>query len=172
MNDTGVSNAFQQQESTANARFTSTTFASGAPSTAPVMTGGQVVTTMWGNITLVTPVNFYEVAVQPPAGASSYLYDATVGHEDLYSFPALSAVAPTLYAVAVKGILAKSDAGAKTASLRLKSSASDSAGSVSSIAPGTSFAWASSLFERDPNGGGAWTLAALNAAQAGVKVET
>ena len=116
--------------------------------------------------------NSYEVGQNPPQGQYSYVYDATVGHEDLYGFPALTAPAPIIYAAAVKGSVAKSDAGAKTLSLRTKSGGTDSAGSAASLAPGTSYAWMTSLFPTDPATGAAWTVAALNAAQGGVKVES
>jgi hypothetical protein len=128
---------------------------------------------IYGNITLAAPVNWYEVTSQPPQGAASYVYDSVVGHEDLYTYPALSAAPTSIYAVAVKASVAKSDAGAKTLSVRLKSGATDSAGTGgTAIAPGTSYAWSISLFETNPNGSVAWTLSALNAAQAGLKVES
>jgi hypothetical protein len=146
------------------------TFASGAPGTAPAMTTGQPSWLFFGVVTGAG--NFYSVQPNPPQGAYSYLYDATVGHEDLYNFPALTVTPSAIYALAVKGNVSKSDAGAKTVSLRVKSGSTDSAGSASSIAPGTSYTWMTSLFASDPNTTAAWTLAALNAAQTGLKVET
>jgi hypothetical protein len=171
MQDAGSAN-MTAQDASALGRFVAATFASGAPATCPTTTGSQVSVVVYGNITN-TGVNWYEVASQPPQGAPSYVYDATVGHEDLYSFPSLSVPPTAIYAVAVKASLSKSDAGAKTASVRLKSAATDSAGTGgTALAPGTSYAWMTSLFERDPNGNIAWTQPNLNAAQAGVKVET
>jgi hypothetical protein len=153
-----------------NDRIATVTFSSGAPGTAPVTTstGGAVI---WGSVSGVG-TNAYVAGQNPPQGSQSYLFDATVGHEDLYNFPALTASAPTIYAAAVKASVSKSDAGAKTISLRTKSGATDSPGSASSIAPGTSYAWATSLFATDPATSAAWTLAALNAAQSGIKVES
>jgi hypothetical protein len=78
----------------------------------------------------------------------------------------------TIHAVAIKGNTAKSDTGAKTMSLRMKSGATTSSGSVSSIAPGTSYTWAVSFFPTDPNTSAAWTLANLAAATAGFRVES
>jgi hypothetical protein len=146
------------------------TFASGAPSTPPVLSVA-VTTLIWGSIT-GTGVNWYEVSQNPAQGSNSFVYDTAVGHEDLYTFPALSAIPSAIYAVAVKTIVSKTDAGAKTMSVRCKSGATDSAGTGGTIAPGTSYAWVGSLFPTDPNTSAAWTLTALNAAQAGVKVES
>jgi hypothetical protein len=170
MCDIAVTTGLTGLESATTDRTATSTFSSGAPGTAPAMTAAAG-TIIWGNVT-GTGANYYEVSQNPAAGANSYVYDATVGHEDLYSFPPLSTLPSNIYAVAVKGNLSKSDAGAKTVSLRTKSGATDSAGTNTSIAPGTSFAWASSFFERDPNGNVAWTKTALDAAQSGVKVET
>ena len=170
MFDLSVTNGLAMGNAASNEDLTATsTFASGAPGTAPVM-GAAVSSVMWGNVT-VSGNNWYATSQNPPQGSSSYVFDATVGHEDLFTFPALSAAAPTIYAVAVKASVAKSDAGAKTVSVRAKSGATDSGGSAGALAPGTSYAWLTSLFPTDPNTSAAWTLAALNVAQAGVKVE-
>jgi hypothetical protein len=119
-----------------------------------------------------TNANFYEVGLNPTSGNLSYLFDATVGHEDLYTYPSFVVPPLTIYGVAVKANVAKSDAGAKTVSVRLKSGITDSPGSVSSFAPAASYGWMTSLFPNDPATGAAWTVSALNAAQAGIKVET
>jgi hypothetical protein len=146
------------------------TFTSGAPATFP---GGSTTdfVNVAGVITLASPVNFYSLT-SPPQGNYSYVYDSVVGQEDLYAVPNLSAPATSIYAVAVKANVAKSDAGAKTVSVRLKSGAADSAGSGGSLAPGTSYAWLTSLYPTDPATSAAWTLTAVNAAQIGLRIES
>jgi len=170
-NDIAINPGYTAQDGLAAGRFAVATFASGAPGTAPATTGGQVTAVIFGVVSGIT-ANSYEVQQSPPQGQYSYVYDATVGHEDLYNFPALTSVPSAIYAVAVKGSVAKSDAGAKTVSLRMKSGSADSAGSAASLTPGTSYGWLTSLFLADPNTSAAWTLAALNAAQSGLKIET
>jgi len=152
-------------------KYASNTFASGPPSTAPAMTAMTFTPLVWGTVTGIG-ANYYEVGQNPTSGNLSYVFDATVGHEDLYQFPVLTAPSTNIYAVAVRANTAKSDAGAKTLSLRMKSGATDSAGSVASIAPGTTYTWAGSLFTTDPLTGAAWTVAGLNAATSGIRVET
>jgi hypothetical protein len=151
----------------------SATFASGAPGTAPAMTGGQLNYLFWGNLT-ATGNNWYSVsnAAGGPQGLNSYVFDATVTHEDLYNFGALSTLPANVYVVALKGSIAKSDAGAKTISLRTKSSSTDSAGSLAGQTPATTFGWMSSMFETDPNTSAAWSAIALNAATSGVRVDS
>jgi hypothetical protein len=136
------------------------------------MTAGTASFLVYGNLTGISGNNWYQAAQQPAPGASSYIFDATVGHEDLYNFGALSAIPANVYAVAVKGYCAKSDSGAKTLSLRTKSGAADSAGTLAGQAPGTSYVWMTSLFETDPNTSAAWTGTALNAATSGVHVDS
>jgi hypothetical protein len=171
MCDILVASSLTVFDGTTTDRTATSTFASGAPGTAPA-TSAAAATLIWGNVT-VTSNNWYAAGQNPAQGAQSYVFDATVGHEDLFSFPALSSTPSAIYGVAVKANLSKSDAGAKTASVRLKSSATDSAGTGgTALAPGTTYGWMTSLYERDPNGTIAWTKTALDAATAGVKVET
>lgn len=170
MCDILVSTGFAGLSSATDDLIATSTFASGAPGTAPAMSAAAGTVT-WGNVSGQS--NWATVDQNPIDGAFSYIFDATVGHEDLYNFPVLSAPPSAIYAVAVKASLAKSDAGAKTASVRLKSGSTDSAGTGgTALAPGTSFGWMTSHYERDPNGNIAWTKTAIDAAQAGVKVET
>ena len=173
MNDvTTGGSSLNSLDGTSSDRTGTATFASGAPGTPPASLSNSVNVCMWGIITGLG-VNYPQVANNPPQGINAYVYDATVGHEDLYNFPALSVTPSSIYAVAVKGNIAKSDAGAKTVSLRTKSSSVDSAGGGgTSLVPTASYTWLTSLFNTDPNTSAAWTLSALNAAQAGLRVES
>jgi hypothetical protein len=126
---------------------------------------------IWGNLAGVA-VNYDEVNNQPPDGQYSYVFDATVNHEDLYGFGALSVTPASVYAVAVKGYVQRSDSGAKTISLRTKSGASDSGGSLAGQTPATTYGWMASVFETDPATGAAWTGANLNAATSGIRVDS
>jgi hypothetical protein len=172
MCDVAVSNLFQCYTSTtAGGRSGTSTFSGGAPGTAPTTsaTGDPL---FWGNITLASAVNFYEVSQQPPPAANtSYVTDTTVGHEDVYNFPNLSAIPASIYAVAVKAYCARSDSGARTVSLRMSSGGTDGGGSLTGQTPGTTYAWLGSNFATDPNGSIAWTGTALNAATTGFKID-
>jgi len=146
------------------------TYASGAPGTAPAMTSGQASWQMWGNLS--GNANWYSAGQNPPQGSLSYVYDATVGHEDLYVLPNLATTPGTVHAVAIKANVARSDSGAKTVSMRMKSGATDGGGSATGQTPGTSYGWLTSLFATDPNTGAAWLPTNLNAAQVGFKIDS
>lgn len=149
------------------------TFASGAPATAPAMTGSQFTFLVFGNLTAMAGVNnWYEVSQQPPPEIRSYVFSATVGGEDLYNFPPLSTPPAAIYGVAVKALCAKSDAGARTVSMRMKSGVTDNGGSASGQALGTAFQWLTSFFPTDPATGSPWTLAGLNSAQSGFRIDS
>jgi hypothetical protein len=174
MADSALSAALQQADLLALGRTGTSTYASGAPSSPPTLTAGQITILIWGNITLASPVNFYEVSQQPPGGLQSYVTDTTVADEDLYNFPSLSQLPQTVHAVAVNANCSRSDTGARTVSLRMRSGGTDSGGSLTGQTPAasSSFGWLTSLFVTDPNTGSAWLGTALNAAQSGFRIDT
>jgi hypothetical protein len=168
--DTSVS--LQQSDNNSVAYRAGNTYASGAPATAPAMASGQSSYLLWGNLTGISGANYYQVNQRPPPGALSYVFDATVGHEDLYNFAPLSTSPAFVHAAAVKAYIQKSDSGAKTISLRTKSGSTDGGGSATGQAPATTYGWMTSLFPTDPNTGSAWTGSAINAATSGVRVDS
>ena len=153
-------------------RTVTATFSSGAPATGPAMTTGAITPLVWGNITLAAPVNYYEVNQQPPPGTASYVYSSTPAQEDLYNFPNLSTPGAVIHSVAVKGFAQKSDAGTRTMSLRTKSGLTDSGGSLTGQALGTSMQWYGSFFPTDPNTSAAWTVTNLNNALGGMRLDS
>jgi hypothetical protein len=153
----------------AQGRYASNTFASGPPGTAPTMTTIAGASPLfWGSITS-TGANYYEVGQNPASGNLSYVTDTTVGHEDLYSFPALSAIPAVVHGVIVKANVARSDSGARSVSVRMSSGGTDS-GSAS-LTPGTTYGWLPAIFQTDPNTLTAWTGTNLNAATSGIKID-
>jgi hypothetical protein len=166
---TDTSVLLQESDSNTLAYKAANTYGSGPPTT-PTMTGNQGSWVIWGALN-TTGVNWYEENIDPAPGDISYVTDSTSGHEDLYSFPALTTPNPTtVYAVAVKGYIRKTDAGARTVDLRCKSSTTDSAGTNAGQTPATTYGWLDSFFETDPNGSIAWTATAVNSATSGFKV--
>jgi len=172
MNDLAMTNGVATADANSLGYRANSTFASGAPGTAPAMTSGQGSFLLWGNLTGIA-VNYDEVNNQPPDGQYSYVYDATVNHEDLYTFTPLSLPAPaTIHSVAVKAYVQKSDSGTRTVSMRTKSGATDSGGSLTGQAMGTTFGWLGSFFPTDPNTSAVWTRTNLDAATSGLKIDS
>ena len=168
-NDIAVTSLYTGQDALAQGRFGASTFASGAPSTPPSLSSGQITAVFFGVVT--GPDHSYTISQNAPCDNRSYVYDATPGHEDLYNPPTLSVTPSAIYATAVKLYVGKPDAGVRTVSMRQKSGSTDSAGREGTQAPSTTYGWLASYFETDPNGNIPWTLSALNAAQIGFKIE-
>lgn len=159
------------QDSLALTRQAAVTFTGTPPSTCPATSAGVATLTTWGAVTGILN-NTYEVSQQPPPGQYSYVYDSTVGHQDLFNFSALSVIPTTIYAVAVKAYAAKSDSGNRTMSLRTLSSGANSGGNLTGQGLGVTYQWMGSMFETDPATSVAWTGVGLNAAQSGYRIDS
>jgi len=149
----------------------SNTYGSGAPN--PAGAAGSTTNTdwaIWGNCTGVTG-NYQTEAEMHSLGLwgdFAYVSDNTVNHEDLYGFGALAANPSTILVVAVKAFMRDNDAGARTVTLNMKSSTTDTGSS--GVNPTTTYGWFTGFFTTDPNGGGAWGTSGLNAATSGFKI--
>jgi hypothetical protein len=166
---TDTSVAFNTTDLLNSGYAASNTYTSGAPGTAPTMTAGIGSQVVFGVVTGVA-VNWPQVDENPAVGVLSYNTSSTVNAEDLFTFPALGSTPTVIYTVAVKALVMRSDAGARTVDLRLKSNTTTSSGSVTGQTPAASFATIGSYFDLDPNGSIAWTASAVNAASSGLKI--
>lgn len=104
---------------------------------------------------------------------TSYVYSATAGQEDLYSFPTLASQGVTpvsIIGVLPFAVLKKSDSGSRTVSVRAKSGAVDTA-AATNAAPGLTYAFLGGFLATDPNTSATWATAAVDAMNAGVKVD-
>lgn len=153
--------------------FKANTYASGPPS--PAGTGfntttynANMVVAMTGVTTHYTQENAFPAAVMN----AGYNFSSTVAQQDLFSFPPLSSTPALIYSVAVKGLLSRSDAGARTIKFACKSAAVVGYGNNVAVTPSVGYATESALFKNDPNTAGSWATAALNAAYFGVEVAT
>ncbi len=167
--DTSVTMQRQDNSNYAtNAGYTANvTYASGAPATAPAMNSGQPSLQIWGNVTGLAG-NFSEVDSVPPAGDLSCVASSTVGAEDRYSFGALSSTPSNIGGVKVSALLRKTDSGARTVSVQIKSGSTEVAGAAQ--APGTSYTYVAAYADTDPNTGAAWTATGVNSLSAGAKI--
>jgi hypothetical protein len=150
-------------------QIASNTYTSGAPSTAPTMTINQNDWLVWGNCSNAA-TNWESMAENPAVGDLSAIDSDTVGNEDLYGVPNLDATTATIYSVGVRGNLKRSDSGARTVDLRLKSGSTDSAGSASGFTVGQNYQGEDTYYDQDPNGSIAWTLTTANAVKIGPKI--
>jgi hypothetical protein len=145
------------------------TYTGGAPGTAPAMTAGLSSWLIWGTVTGVSS-NWGQVDKNPALGTLSYNYSSTVGNEDLLTFPALAVTPTNIYSAAIKANVTRSDSGARTVDLRMKSGATTGSGNTTGISPALSPGIIGSYFPVDPNTGVTWAPSALNASTGGLKV--
>jgi hypothetical protein len=95
-----------------------------------------------------------------------------VGHEDLFATAGLSSTPTTIYGVKVNALMKKSDAGARTVSLRIKSGATDSGGSLTGQNLTASYLYRESYFDVDPNTGVAWISGGVGSALPGYRIDS
>lgn len=162
---------FQSDSGTTGSKAANT-YTSGAPGTAPGMTTGQGSWMIWGSVTGITTNTGVLNNVPSPnyLGDFSYTSDSTVGHEDLFSFPALTYSPTAIHAVSLHVSLKTTDGGVRTMTLNTKSSTTDSTGSKAAFTPSSSYQGYTSLWLVDPNTSSAWTAANLNSALGGYKI--
>lgn len=109
----------------------------------------------------------YAMVDEQPFSTSDYVTGST-GDKDYYDFADLSFDPASIFAVQVTTLAKKDDATARTFRGNIKSSSSEGNGATRGL--GTSYVMYPDIFETDPNGGGAWTQASVNAAQVGIEV--
>jgi hypothetical protein len=161
---------FYRVDSTTFGQTKANTYASGAPA-GPMsgLTANVATYQIWAFATGAAG-NFATVFQNPPSGGGAELYGASVGLEDLYGFPALTTNPSTIFGVAVKGFVLKSDSGLRTVSFNAKSGSIDNTGSAPSQGLATTQQWQGSYFDVDPATGLTWTLSGVNSAKGGVSV--
>jgi hypothetical protein len=115
--------------------------------------------------------HFSRVNENPPDDDTSYNSDATVSDIDYYTYGNISSTAGTVAAVVVNLRARKDDAGTRSIRAQIKSPASSgtAADNGADFAQATSYADFQGIFETDPNTSAAWTVAAVNAAEYGIK---
>jgi len=149
---TGGSTGFAM--TTAYASFPATSPTIGAASQAPVV------------VVNITPLNSSLVGEAQEDSGTTYVYDSTVGHSDLYNTAGLGTTPASIIMVTTKGLAQKSDAGSRVGQIQLKSgSTTVQTSNLSALS--TSFLWQYRQDLTDPNTGSAWTPVAVNAAQIG-----
>ena len=117
----------------------------------------------------ITIANNYQLVQElKEDGATSYVFSSTVNHVDLYGNPGLTFTPSSILGVSVRGFVAKSDAGARSGALTLKSGGTTNVGPT--LALPTSFQNITMVQDTDPNTAAAWTPSGLASATFGAKL--
>ncbi len=123
----------------------------------------------YSQFTPSTGTTHYALVDEAAPNITDYNDGANVGDRDSYGFAALPALtSQVVYGVQVNALTWKDDAGARSAGTMVRSGTTNADGA--SVALGTTPVYLSQVYETNPNGGGAWTESAINAAEFGVKV--
>ena len=171
---TDTSVVIAQVDTTTVGQKAANTYASGAPGTGPSMTTGQPSWIIFGNLTGMAH-NWPQVSngfSNYGLGLPSYNLSSTVSAQDLFGFPSITGAPPTIVTSAVKAFLERSDSGARTMNLQMKSAGTTGNGDNAGFTAGLTFGWAGSFFDADPNTSATWVLANLNAANPGYQISS
>jgi hypothetical protein len=113
----------------------------------------------------------YQCVDETPPNWEDYVYDDTVGNHDTYTFDNMSTVEGDIYGVQSNMFAKKSSAGTRTVKTVIRSDGADyTPGSEHTL--GDSYVYYVDTFEDDPDTSAAWTIAGVNAAEFGPKVES
>lgn len=114
-----------------------------------------------------TGSNHFAVVDESPGNTTDYVSNSVDGEVDMFTVGPYADTADTVYAVQLSSHTAKDDAGARSFRHRVDSDSNVETGTDKALS--TSFQTWYDMFVTDPDGGGAWTVAQLNAAKFGVE---
>lgn len=120
------------------------------------------------DFTCSTGSTHYTLVDEATPNTSDYVESSTVNNKDTYAFQDLSAITGTIYGAQICTAALKDDAGARSLANTVKSSSTNADGATQALS--TSQLYYLDIFPTDPNTAAAWTEAAINAAEFGVKV--
>jgi hypothetical protein len=123
-----------------------------------------------GNSAQWTPsagANYACVDDTAPDGDTTYVASSTAGHKDTYALGDLVSTAGTIFGVQTNLVGRKDDAGSRTVRPVLRLSGTEATGATTGLSD--SYLDILDIFETAP-GGGAWDMAGVNGAEAGVEL--
>ena len=110
--------------------------------------------------------NFSSVDEPQQNTATDYVYDSTPGHADLYAIGTIATTPASTIATTTRAYMVKSDTGARTAAVQIRSGGTTVASSTLTLLS-TGWRWAWRMDLTDPATGSAWTAAAVAASTVG-----
>lgn len=126
-----------------------------------------------GNVNQWTPTGaastWQAVNQIPPDGDTTYIADATVGHENTFLHPAVPAGVNAVYAIQTKAVARRDASGARSIEVGIGNGSAQSYGSSTALT--SSYAYYPYVADGDPNNSSAsWTTTSANAAEPSIKV--
>ena len=114
---------------------------------------------------VVGPANSCQVNEAVENGDTTYVADSNAGDSDLYLIAPLASVPAKIIAVQTRGYMRKSDTGARSGAVQLKSGTTTV--QTTPLVLATTYQETSRVDTVDPNTGAAWSSAGVNALQIG-----
>jgi hypothetical protein len=109
--------------------------------------------------------NTSQVSEAHQDGLTTYVFDSTVGHADFYNIAAIGSTPASVIAVTTRGFMQKSDAGARTGAVQIKSGGTTVASPTLALTTGFLWAWRTDV--TNPATGTAWTAGAVDSVTIG-----
>jgi hypothetical protein len=155
------------QPGTGTAGMTSVTAYAAFPAASPATSSGQ--NPMFTSLTKAVTTNATVVNEAQEDGLTSYVYDSTAGHADLYGIATIASTPASTIAVTTRAYMQKSDAGSRTAAVQIKSGGTTVASPTLTLTT-SGWQWAWATYTTDPNTSAAWAAAAVDNCTIGPKV--
>ena len=166
INSDAISSYRPNSTSLCNAATQSRTYVSGYPSTAAASASG--VAGIAVTVTVATTTNYGIAGDINPSSSGTYNQSNNLNDQDTFNISALASTLNTIYAVNVKALGKKLDAGNRSIAMVAVSGGTSSYGS--NVALSTSLKVINSIYAVDPNTSAAWTTSAVNAINIGYKI--
>lgn len=112
----------------------------------------------------------YALIDEATLDTADYVGTSTPTNKDTYAYESISLTAGTVHGARIVSHAQKTDSGAASINHVTRSSASETDSSSMALSGVSAWAYYQSFQETDPNGGGAWSVSAINAAEFGVKM--
>lgn len=110
----------------------------------------------------------WQLIIDDPVTSTDYISATSTGTADRYQFDNLSTNVNAVTAVQVNVVVNKTDGNAQLVEPFIESTGTEENGRAEDGLDGRNFI--QHIFPTDPNGGGAWTVSALNTARVGVRL--
>jgi hypothetical protein len=144
--------------------LSSTTAYASFPAASPTTSNAAAVVC---SLTITVGSNSSTVAETQEDGSTSYVFDSTPTHADFYNIAGISVTPSATVAVTTRGYVQKTDSGARSTAMQLKSGATTVQSTpAATLSPGV-WTWLYRTDLTDPNTGAAWTPTGVNSAQIG-----
>jgi hypothetical protein len=147
-------------------------YAGTIPNPATSLTTTQPKWVIRGDISSVTAGNFSALNQSVLAYDLSYTTSSNALDRDSFTFAPMTSTPAHIYSMAIKCMMTKTDAGARTISLGSISGTSETEGSTPGQSPVANWSWYTTYVSNDPQTGAPWSPSNLNSSKCFYEIKT